>query len=337
MSNAIKTEVFAAFEEDSITAMAAFACDARLPSFDVRILKEQGADAHILALSNDTVVGRLSLWWTHVPSLAGAVVGVVGHYDALHADVGQTLLSCAFARLKSQGVTQVFGPMDGNTWRRYRWVTSVGNEAPFFMEPTNPPEYAEHFVQAGFSAYAEYQSALIEDLTYREERVLRAAARLKESGVRIRILDVDHFEDELSAMHRLSIISFANNILYTPLELNAFVAQYLPFKQRIIPDFVFMAERENTLVGYLFAFPDLLRIEQQGLQDTVILKTAAVLPGRNCAGLGNVLVDCAHQAARQAGYTRAIHALSAKTNAVVHLSARYGRVMREYTLYAKSI
>ncbi len=296
-----------------------------------------GAEAHLRVLRDGVVTARCSLWWTGAPQLPGENVGIVGHYGAADGEPAAGLLERACAELAARGCTIAVGPMDGNTWRRYRLVTDRGEEPPFFMEPDNPPDWPDHFLAAGFSEQARYFSALCTDLAYVDPRLDRVAPRLESAGIRIRAIDPARYEEELAVIHRLSLVSFRDNLLYSPITEPEFIAQYLPVLPLLRPELVLLAEQESRLVGFLFALPDLLQARRGQPVDTVIVKTAAVLPGREFAGLGNLLVARCHAIAAVLGFRRAIHALMHESNESRSVSAHYGRPFRGYTLYSRSL
>src|SRR5579871_6487296 len=63
---------------------------------------------------------RCSLWWNEVPALPDEKLGVIGHFSAESGEAGVFLLNQAAEYLAGQGCTIAVGPMDGNTWRKYR-------------------------------------------------------------------------------------------------------------------------------------------------------------------------------------------------------------------------
>lgn len=282
---------------------------------------------------------RCSWWLDSAPPLAGERPGVIGHFSATSPEAARAVLDRACAELAARGATVAIGPMDGNTWRRYRWVIETGDEAPFLMEPWNPPAYPVWWREAGFATLASYQSALVTKLDAVDPRLARVRERLAADGVTIRNLASEpaRFESELRALHAVSLVSFAHNYLYTPLPEADFVAQYLPYRENIRPEFVFVAEQAGRCVGYMFSLPDFLRAAQGRPLDTLILKTAAILPRRAYAGLGALLAEMTHHAARAAGFTRVIHALALEDNPVTNITARHGAVMRRYALFARRL
>lgn len=304
------------------------------PGIDQEILAAQKVDLHLSCPDGKT---RCSLWWSVVPQLEGQHPGIIGHFEAASCKEGSLILREAAARLHDMGCSVAIGPMDGNTWRRYRVLTERNTEPPFFMEPDNPEWWAQAFTDAGFSPFAKYSSSLVSDLHHQDPRFGRTEKRLHEDGVRIRSLNLDDFDNDLRRIFRLSAVSFTGNFLYTAISEDAFLAQYLPYRGKILPELVLLAERDGETVGYLFAIPDYAEAQRGVPVQTVVGKTLAVLPGKRNGGLGVVLAAKLHEIAAAKGYQRVIHALQHEGNAVRNMSNEAGNVMRRYTLYAKAL
>ncbi len=277
------------------------------------------------------------LWWRRVPALPGERLGAIGAFSATTAEAAVAVLARATETLRAQGCTLAVGPMDGNTWRRYRLVTEPGDTQPFFLEPANPPTWPAWWRQAGFATLAEYYSSCTEDLALRDKRLDAVAARMAAASVNIRPLDTTRFEEELGRIHEVSVISFQENFLYTPVPKEAFLAQYQAIRSRVQPELVLLAEQHDRPVGYVFATPDYAQLQRGEALTTVIVKTLAVLPGRSYAGLGALLLGEIHAVARRLGMSRAIHALMHETNKSRNLSAHYSHTIRRYALLAKRL
>lgn len=300
------------------------------------VLALVGADRRLRA--------RASCWWTATPSMPGRRVGLIGHYAAEDDESGAAVLGEALERLRSRSCGCAVGPMDGNTWRSYRFVVEPGTEPPFFLEPFNPPAWPQQFIRAGFAVLATYTSALATDLAAFDPRIPAAESRLADAGIRIRSIRQDCADDDLRAIFRLSRSSFAGNFLYTPLEEDEFLEQNRQILPHVQPDLVLLAERGDELVGFLFAVPDLLAERRgaesapaQRLPPTAIVKTVAVAPGAGHRGLGSVLVSLVHRRAHALGFRRAIHALMHEDNVSRNISARYAAVMRRYALFVRDL
>ena len=229
------------------------------------------------------------------------------------------------------------GPMDGNTWRRYRLIVERGEAPVFFLEPDNPDEWPAQWMRAGFSPVATYTSAMNEDLGQEDRRTDERLVQLARDGIRIRTIDPNRIDEELRRIHRLSLAAFRRNFLYTPLGEREFVAQYHAILPFVRPDLVLLAERQDELLGFMFALPDVLQARRGSAVDTVILKTIAVHPSAAGSGLGSALMDVVQRAARQHGFTRAIHALIHESNTSRRISDRYACTIRRYALFARTL
>ncbi len=301
---------------------------------DPGVLHRHAPFAHYIGLRGDQQVSRCSIWTQSTPMREGQPIGVIGHYAAFDAPAGVAVLRHAIEVLRQRGLAKAVGPMDGNTWRRYRLLTRRGAEPPFFLEPDNPDDWPDHFIAAGFTPLATYFSALNDDLSITDPRVSEAMARLKETGITLRNIDLSRYEEELTAVHELSLESFAENFLYTPITRQEFVETYLPLRPHLKPELVLLAEKESRLIGFIFGIPDLAQAQRGEPITNAIAKSMAVRPGRTGAGLGSVLMDEFQQSARRAGFTRVIHALMHENNRSMKISARFGQPIRQYTLYA---
>jgi GNAT superfamily N-acetyltransferase len=227
------------------------------------------------------------------------------------------------------------GPMDGNTWRRYRLLTERGSEPVFFLEPDNPDDWPAHFRENGFGCLAHYTSAVITDLTQEDPILGQLADRLRARGVRIRALNPHHLEDDLRRIYAISRISFQDNFLYAPIDEAEFITHYRAIVPWVRPELVLIAEVEDVPIAFLFALPDRLQQARGQVIDTVIIKTVAVLPEHSNGGLGRLLIAQTHEIARRLGYRRVIHALMLETNHSRKISRHYARTMRRYALFAK--
>ena len=325
------------FPVNELQAASGLPTHAELAAFTIEQCEKHGCDAHIVLLRDGMVVARASLWWRQAPTMSGERPGIVGHFAAVDEPAGKELLDTACHELKRRECSICVGPMDGNTWRRYRLMTERGPEPPFFLEPDNPDEWPGFFHAASFAPLATYFSAMNDDLTVEDPRVARATERLEADGVRLRALKPQDFVEELRRIYAVSRAAFEKNYLYSPIEEAEFLAQYEPIRAHVVPELVILAEQKEQPVGFVFSVPDLAQAKRGQRVDTVILKTVAVMPGRRSAGLGNVLVSQCQQAARALGFRRVIHALMHESNNSLNLSGRYAKPFRRYTLYARKL
>ena len=321
--------------------LSAFCTLAGAPSLRAESPAMRQADAHWLALDNHGAPSaRCSLWWTHAPPYLHHRVGCIGHFAATDREAAAALLAQACTELAAAGCTLAVGPLDGNTFRAYRFVTRRSFEGPphppFFLEPDNPDEWPAGFVAAGFTPLSDYYSALT-TLDGPDPRLEALAAPLDQERITVRALEPANFDANLARLYDLVMVSFQHALLFAPISREEFMAQYTPLRAVLIPQLVLLAEQAGRLVGFLLALPDLAQAQRGEPVDTVILKTVAVLPEWRNAGLGGALVALVQEEARRLGFRRAIHALMQAGNVSRRISARYAWPMRQYTLFAKPL
>lgn len=309
------------------------------PAHSLSAVARQHPDASWLLLDNvDKPVARCSLWWSQTPPYENHRLGLIGHYSVATGDAAGPLLQLACEQLAAHGCTLAVGPMDGNTWERYRLLTERGPRPLFFLEPDNPDEWPGQFTDHGFSVLAHYFSAVYPDLTRQDRDWSNVAAELAAEGITLRTLDLTRYEEELHALFQLSRVSFRENFLYTPIEENTFLGLYRDLRDLIRPELVILAEQRGRLVGYAFGIPDLLQRQAGGGRiDTVIVKTVAIHPELAGRGFGGYLTARCRDAARTLGYTQAIHALMHEANPSRRFGGGEAQAMRRYALYSRPL
>jgi len=317
--------------------IAGWASAPALPRFNAADFAAHHADMHLCALSRGGVArARCSCWWTHVSSYRQHRVGVIGHYAATNDEAAAMVLSAALEQLRQAGCTIAIGPMNGTTWRSYRFVTERGQQPAFFLEPTNPEEWPRQFERASFSPLASYFSALNNDVSRPDRRLEEMEKKIADAGITIRSANSD-LDAELGKIYAVSKISFRQNFLYTEISEADFVAMYEPLLPIVRPELVLIAEKAGRCVGYLFAIPDVAMKTRRPEIDTFIIKTVSILPEPHLRGLGSLLVARVQQIGHELGFRRCIHALMFEDNISLNISRHYASLMRKYTLYSKDL
>jgi GNAT superfamily N-acetyltransferase len=308
-------------------------------TFDPAQFEQAHADVHLLAVDDhEGATAECSLWWSHSPPLRDQRLGLIGHYSSTNDQAAQKLLHAACDRLCRAGCTYAVGPMDGSTWRRYRFVTDAGTEPPFFLEPWNPPGWPQHFVRAGFSPVARYFSALNPDLSKQDLRLSGTEARLRSSGVVLHYVRPGQVQDFLRRIYPVACVAFRRNPFYADLPWDDFIAQYDRLVPFFCPELLIFAEQNAETVGFLLALPDVLCQARSATIDTFIIKTVAILPRRELGGMGTLLVGRVQQIGREMGFRRCIGALMYDGNMLVsNISNAYGKPVRRYALWAKDL
>ncbi len=308
------------------------------PILSLQQVQQQKADGHWLLLNSaNEVVARCSLWWQQTPSYESHRPGLIGHFAARDLVAASELLTAACAELKAHGCTMAMGPMDGNTWQRYRLMTERGEAPTFFLEPDNPDDWAQYFAYNGFTSVAQYFSTLTTDLRARNPRMDSVAAQMTALGVTIRAAQPERLTEDLARIYAVASVAFQSNFLFTPIGQAEFIAQYELLQPFIQPELILLAEHEQQPVGFLFAVPDLMQAQRGQVVDTFIVKTVAVLPDEKYRGLGSLLVARSHEIGAALGFQRAIHALMHEVNKSRGISNHYSQPLRRYALFGKAV
>ncbi len=304
--------------------------------FDPALLSAEATDQHFAAIdSNMELRARCSVWWRETAPLEGERIGAIGHYAATDSGAGRAVIRQALARLRAQGCSMAVGPMNGNTWRSYRFVVERGTAQPFFLEPTNPDSWPVDFTDCGFDPLSWYVSEINFDIANRQPELGTLRQKMERLSVRIGPIDLADSADDLDGIYDVVCASFRDSFLYTPLDRDTYRSIYAPLLQKIDPRLMLVARHEERVVGFVFAPPDYL--QQANKIDTIVIKTFAILPDECYRGLGRVLiVDMLHNALNM-GYTTAISALMQTDNRSQAISSDCAGPMRRYALFAKRL
>ena len=270
--------------------------------------------------------GARAMLYRDAPAWGELKCAAVGGIEFETAAAGRDLLNEIAGRLSGEGFAAIIGPMDGDTWHRYRLVTETDGSLPFLMEPDSGPCDLEAFTDAGFEPISRYVSA---------------RARLADTidaepfsmpGVTVTPWDGRDAEGLIGKLFEMSGSSFSGNHFYKPITLDAFLDIYRPVLPMIDPEHVLFARTDGgDLVGFLFDFPDRLSGERK---PAAVLKTYA----SGLRGVGHLLADTYHRRAIGMGFEDVIHALMHEENVSSSRSAQHNaRIFRRYALMGRKL
>lgn len=232
---------------------------------------------------------------------------------------------------KSKGYNYLIGPINGSTWKKYR-VTLPSQNMPFLLDNYNKPYYAELFEHCGFETIANYTSSICKNLDKDYSRLEKFSSIFDKKGIKIRKFVPTNFDIDIRKIYDVSIKSFVNNFLYTPIGFKDFYKMYEPLKGFLNPEWVLLAENEdNEAIAFVFGFDNLYNTNKKSL----IIKTLAQVPDYKYRGIGSYLVEFLHKKACFAGYDSIIHALMHEDNVSANILA--GELYHEYKLYGVAL
>lgn len=279
----------------------------------------------VSVVKDDLAIAQVGLW--HGPSWKGQQTVYIGFPSALDDQIRLKVLNKAVHQATMMGGDLALGPIQGNTWFNYRLITDYSDHQPFALEPWNTPQDLQLWQAAGFQPMLTYHSALATPSSHpTDPRADELASKF--AHIRLRCFDSEDpqaISRDLAALHSLSLLAFKNNPLYTPLSSTLFNTLYQPMLAKIPLDWVWLAEDQDELVGFLFAYPD----PKHGY---LILKTLAIHPKRELAGLGRHLSNLIHQQAFSTGWRGVVHALMWDGNESAALSAIRATILRRYAV-----
>jgi hypothetical protein len=279
-----------------------------------------------ISVQSIVVDGARCAIYRNAPSWNGCRTAAIGEFDCKGAAAGEGMLIEACSVLRAEGFEAVIGPMDGDTWHKYRLVTVSDGSPPFLLEPASGPDDKAAFETAGFSPLSRYVSAraTLDEAIGHDEPVAI-------DGVTVTPWDGQNAERLIGTLFDMSAASFSNNAFFKPITKQEFLALYQPVMPAIDHRLVLFAFSGTELVGFLFGLPNRLEGPRPS---QVILKTYASAR----RGVGHLLADTFHRVARDLGYTDAIHALMHVDNVSLnHAKKHAGKVFREYALMGKRL
>jgi len=254
-------------------------------------------------------------------------IGLIGFFEASDdPSPVQSLLREAASWLRTQGAQQVIGPMDGDTWHRYRVNAGPFDDPLFLLEPANPRYYAE--LWSPFEIIERYSSKRVDDIAPLIEKLAPMQERATQRGYRIRPFDAARIREELTLVWKLSLEIFRGNRFYFDIPLEEFLSLYAGIERILVPELVLFAETaDGESVGFLFAYPD----SASGVVD---YKTIGVVPAHRRGYVGWAMLHRAYEHALAMGRPVANHCLMHESNASQSMDAGHGVTFREYYLYS---
>lgn len=278
--------------------------------------------------------------------------GTIGAFESLEDPaVVRAILGEAAQWLHQQGATEIVGPMDGDTWHRYRFSLGPTDQPPFLMEPYNPAYYPRLWEQAGFQTLEQYHSKRLDDVTPVAEKFQPIHARLLKRGYELQPFDPQNFEEGLRRLYQLSLTIFSQNRLYRDISWEQFCVLYKPMNSVLDSRLAWFAKSpDGEDVGFMFAIHDYhdAMVAMRGKSNllakmrfvlnrykakAINLKSMGVVPGHRRSGIGVALVCEIYRQMLAMGYKRANLCLIHDDNPSSRLDGGFASILRRYRLY----
>ncbi len=297
---------------------------------DERNSYHRNAEARsFVAYREELPAGRITAFHNRQLVERGETIGLVGLFACANdADVAMSLVNHAGEWLAARGVRVMRGPMAGDIWHRWRFMTHGFDTTPFPGEPRQPEYYPELFVEAGFSPVRTYTTKRIDDLPGQLGRFATAAALNQRRGYTFRSFDRDDWKGELRRLYVLCGHSFATSWCVTDTTEEEFCDIYARWLRRVGPGQIVLALDPNGEVVGLG-----LAVSQP--EDTLNIRTIAILPDQHGYGLGQAITAELYRRAIADGQKTVNHCLMAPLSPPQRYDHGHGIVTRAYTMYQR--
>lgn len=257
---------------------------------------------------------------------------------------------------KEHGAKYLIGPINFNTYHKYRVNLDKKNPIPFMNEPFNPEYYEELLKENGFEVLNKYLSYI----TYSDNKIRKW---YKTYSQKIDIMGFDDYSfqkvtptlwmQHLKEIHQKSEIVFGDNFSYTPIDFETFQIKYGEFFSRLIcPDTSLMAFYKGEIVGITLNFPNYDEIMAKGFglnelspdtyfenstNPTLLLKTVGMV--KEHANMGFLMIRMMLEIAPKAfeKYKTYICCLMQEGNYPSILAKEFSDHTKEYALFYKKI
>lgn len=213
-----------------------------------------------LAYRNGEIVGRIAAILNKQHNqYHNDKTGFFGFLEAVNdRTVWEALLNTAKDWLRKQGCDRMMGPMNPSTNDEVGFLIDGFDTPPFFMMTHNPPYYIDLMESLGYrkakDLYAYYLDEETVVITPKLQRVYDMLH--KKFPVKIRTVDMKHFERELELVRDIYNDAWSKNWGFVPLTPDEFDFIANDFKQIIDPDVVLIGEYQGEAVGFLLALPN---------------------------------------------------------------------------------
>lgn len=208
-----------------------------------------------------TAIGRIAAFFdTLAVDFWKERIGLFGYYECPpDPEASRLLLNAARDWLQARGATRMRGPWSFVS-QEWGLVVEGFEPSPVLMAPYNPPYYIDHLSSFGLEKVKDLLCWYISAAEgYRvPDRILALTdAVQKRYGVRIRQLDMKHYDEEVKIIIELSNTSLIDNWGYSPVTEDEVRATAHDLKQILQPKAVLFAEDpQGKPIGFAITLPD---------------------------------------------------------------------------------
>ncbi len=222
--------------------------------------------AHVecfLILRAGRIAGRVAMIENHAHNAHSGERA--GHFGFLEAEndpaVFRAIVRLAARWCRARGLDVLRGPCSFSTNEECGVLVQGFQCEPAIMTPHTPPYYAAHLEAAGMAKARDLISYHCDKVLW-TERIPALAERLREKNarrghdVRIRPIDMDHFDREVGLIKTVYNSAWGKNWGFVPMTDAEIDRMAKDLKPVIAPFMVYFAECDGEVAGFLLGLPD---------------------------------------------------------------------------------
>jgi len=189
-------------------------------------------------------------------------IGFFGFFECVNDQgVADALFDAAKNWLKARGVTAMRGPASPSVNDEYGLLIEGFDRLPAVLMAYNPPYYQGLVESYGFTKAQDlFAYYLHSDKVFNEKFKRIADIVSRKEGLRIRQLDMKHFDEEVKLIRELYARGWSRNWGEVPMTEDEFNYTAKDLKAVVDPRLVIVAESKGKPVGFGMTLPDLNRI-----------------------------------------------------------------------------
>ncbi len=187
------------------------------------------------------------------------------HFGFLNAqpeeEVFTALLHAVEKWAASKGLKRVLGPCSFSTNEECGLLVDGFQSPPFLMTPWNPESYPALIEKAGYTKARDLISYWLSVHSY-NKRMERIASKVvdrfarKGETIRIRNIDMNHFDEELELVREVYNSAWNENWGFVPMTDDEITFMAKELKSVIVPELVHFVEINGEVAGFSMSLPD---------------------------------------------------------------------------------
>lgn len=235
-----------------------------------------------LAFDGDKITGRIAaINNRNHNEFIGAKDGFFGFFDCIDdQETANLLFESAINWLKSEGLDKIQGPANPSTNDVCGMLVEGFDMPPVAMMPYNAPYYLRLVENIGLKKKTDLLAYKVmhESVNDKAIRMLDTLQNrlLERHGIVIRKVNLKDFKNEVVKIREIYNIAWAENLGFVPTTEAEFEYLAKDLKMILNPDYCLLAEKDNKIVGFILAIPDinqiLIKIKKGRLLPTGIFK-----------------------------------------------------------------